>query len=210
MAKARKLIGAALIAAMLGGAAAPAAARPWGYHGGPGWGYGHGRGWHRHHDGDGAGNFLLGAIVAGGVIAAISSANRNKVAGQAERGYDAPPPPGSYSYDGADAGPPPPGSYPDDRADAGPPPPGADSGPPSEEDAAVDACADAAGAQAANRYDPDAQVDDITYSGRDGQGWRVEGNVATGNQGQVRHHFVCGLHAQTVDYVQFVDQSSER
>lgn len=178
MANARKLIGSAVIAAMLAGAAAPAAARPWGY-------YPH-RHWHRG-GGDGVGNFLLGALVAGGVIAAVSAANKNKVAGQAERGYDdVPPPGGAYSDDGRSVD------------------------PASEEDAAVDACADAAGAQAASRYDRDARVDDISYSGRDGQGWRVEGNVATGYQGQIRHHFVCGVRAAQVDFVQFVDQSSER
>ncbi|WP_157215703.1 hypothetical protein [Flavisphingomonas formosensis] len=178
MAKARRLIGTVAIAAMLVGAAAPAAARPWGY-------YPH-RHWHRG-GGDGLGNFLLGAIVAGGVIAAVSSANRNKVAGQAERGYDdVPPPGGPYADDG--------------RGDA----------PRTEEDVAVDACADAAGAQAATRYDRDARVDDITYSGRDGQGWRVEGNVGTGYKGQIRHHFVCGVRSARVNFIQFVDQSTER
>jgi hypothetical protein len=191
MARARKIIGAALIAAMLAGSAAPAAARPWGYHG-SGWGYGHG--WHRRHGGDGFGNFVLGAVVAGGVIAAVSAANdhNRQVAGARERSYDD----GRYPQSGPDNG-----YRDDDRADAGPA---------TEEDAAVDACADAAGAQAATRFDRNARVDDISYSGRDGQGWRVEGNVATGYQGQVHRHFVCGVRATTVDFVQFVDQSTER
>ncbi len=53
---------------------APAMARPgWG----DGWG---GDRHHRHHDrgGDGFGNFLLGAIVAGGLIAVVSSASKSK------------------------------------------------------------------------------------------------------------------------------------
>jgi len=66
----RKACGSAVIASMLAASATPALARP-----GYGWGgRGYGDHWH-HHDGDGFGNFLLGAIVAGGAIALVSSAS---------------------------------------------------------------------------------------------------------------------------------------
>ena len=94
----RKWLGSAAIAAMLATSSAPALARPghgWGgYHGGYGHGYGHGYGYR--HGGDGFGNFLLGAIVAGGLVAAISSASthdnrvRNSAGGYDDRPADAP------------------------------------------------------------------------------------------------------------------------
>ena len=70
----KTLIGSMTALALVAGASAPAAARPyWG-------GYGH----HRGHGGDAFGNILLGAVIAGGAIAVASSAGKNK--GVASRG----------------------------------------------------------------------------------------------------------------------------
>ena len=78
MNKVRKALGMATIAAMLVTSSAPVLARPghggYGNHGGYGHG-GYGRRGHR--EGDGFGNFLLGAVVVGGIIAVASAASRN-------------------------------------------------------------------------------------------------------------------------------------
>ena len=76
----KKTLGMAGMAAMLMASTTPAMARPgwgggWGGHGGGYRGFG-GYG-HYHHGGDGFGNFLLGAIVAGGIVAVASSASRS-------------------------------------------------------------------------------------------------------------------------------------
>jgi len=64
----KALIGSATALALVAGAAAPATARPY-------WGGHH----YRHHGGgDTFGNILLGAVIAGGVFAVASSANKNK------------------------------------------------------------------------------------------------------------------------------------
>lgn len=68
----KTLIGSVTAVALAAGAAAPAAARPY-------WGGGGGYGHHRHHGGgDTFGNILLGAVIAGGAIAVVSAANKNK------------------------------------------------------------------------------------------------------------------------------------
>jgi opacity protein-like surface antigen len=147
----RKLLGSATIAAMLATSATPALARPgygWG-HGG--WGGGYGRNW-RHHDGDGFGNFLLGAVIAGGIVAIASSAAKAKN-GQNE----------GVVYGGS-------------RDDAG----ARDSRDWSDaENAAADVCADGAEALASRRG-INAKVDDIDYVDRDGEGYRVEGRLEGG------------------------------
>ena len=65
----KALIGSATALALVTGAAAPAAARPY-------WGGHH----YRHHGsgGDTFGNILLGAVIAGGVFAVANSAGKNK------------------------------------------------------------------------------------------------------------------------------------
>ena len=68
----KMLIGAVAGVAMLAGAASPAAAR--GYWGGPRWG----GGYYRHGGGDAFGNFLLGAVIAGGAVAIETSAGKNR------------------------------------------------------------------------------------------------------------------------------------
>jgi hypothetical protein len=64
------MIGSMAALAMVAGAASPAAARPY-------WGGGYYGGYHRHGGGDAFGNFLLGAIVAGGAVAIASNAGKN-------------------------------------------------------------------------------------------------------------------------------------
>ncbi|TZG29126.1 hypothetical protein [Sphingomonas montanisoli] len=73
----KMLIGAMASVAMLAGAAAPAEAGPWGprgYWGGPRYG----GGYYRRGGGDAFGNFLLGAVIAGGAVALATSAGRNR------------------------------------------------------------------------------------------------------------------------------------
>ena len=146
----RKACGSAVIASMLAASATPALARP-----GYGWGgRGYGGHWH-HHDGDGFGNFLLGAIVAGGAIALVSSASN----AQHERD--------GVRYGTSD--------YDDGRIEVG-----QDSRSWSDaENAAADACADGVEALASRRGD-DQKVDDIRSVDPDRNGYRVEGVMASG------------------------------
>lgn len=167
----RKTLGSAAIVMLLATSATPGFARP-----GPGWGGwgGYGRHWH-HHDGDGFGNFLLGAIVAGGIVAVASSAVRaNK-----DRGND-------VAAGGRD------GRSPTDRrnwTDA--------------ENDAANVCAD--GAEAfSSRRGIDARVDDIDYIDRDGEGYRIEGRLESG-QG-----FNCGVRNNELTYIQFEDRVAFR
>jgi hypothetical protein len=145
----RKALGSAAIAAMLATSATPALARP-------GYGWGHG-GWgsygrhYRHHDGDGFGNFLLGAIVAGGIVAVASSAARNKQDrnnGVVYGGNDTPSPRDRRNWNDA-------------------------------ENDAANVCADGA-ETLASRRGIDARVDDIDYVDRDGESYRVEGRLEGG------------------------------
>jgi hypothetical protein len=67
----KALIGTIAALAIVVGAAAPAAARPY-------WGGGYGYGYrHYHGGGDAFGNFLLGGLLVGGAVAIASSANRD-------------------------------------------------------------------------------------------------------------------------------------
>lgn len=142
----RKTLGATVIAAMLATSATPALARP-------GWG-GYGRHWH-HHDGDGFGNFLLGAVVAGGIVALASSAS----GAQHDRG--------GVSYGDAREDRPSDEAAQDSRnwTDA--------------ENSAADACADGAEALASRRG-IENKVDDIRYVDPDRNGYRVEGVMQDG------------------------------
>lgn len=164
-----KWIGAATAAALLA-TAMPAEARPrYGYHP-PGYGYGYGHGRRHHRDGFDFGDFLLGAVVAGGIVAAVASAR---------------------DRDGRPRG---------DRASS-PPRDG-------EQDAAADACADAAERQAGG----DARVTDVRSVSRDGDGWRVEGTVTTGGDSSYRDDrgFQCGVRYGRVDFVQLGDRLAVR
>lgn len=86
----RGFSGAAMIAALLVTSATPAMARPghgWdrpGYGNGyrygqrPRWGYGRGGGYYRRGDGIDFGDVVLGAIIAGGLYAAVTAAQKDK------------------------------------------------------------------------------------------------------------------------------------
>ena len=164
-----KMLGSAAIAAMLVTSAAPALARPgsgWGgYQGGYGGYGGYGRqdgyggygGGYRHHrrgDGDGFGNFLLGAILAGGIVAIATSASkqssRNRVyEGRSDGRIDG----GLGSRDSRDWS-------------AG-------------EKEAANVCADAA-ENVTSKRGADGKVDDVDRVVRDGEGYRVEGVLVDG------------------------------
>ena len=163
----RKTCGSAIIASMLAASATPALARP-----GYGWGgWGYGRHWH-HHGGDGFGNFLLGAIVAGGAIALASSASKTS------RERD------GVSYGTSDY------YYDRGREISEDPRSWSDA-----EYAAADACADGVEALASRRGD-DQKVDDIRSVDPDRNGYRVEGVMASGRP------FVCGVNRGEVTYIQ--------
>ncbi len=142
--------GAFATAATLSLSAAPALARS-GVYIGSGWGWGGGWGHHRHHDD--LGDILAGVLIVGG-IAAVASAAAN-----ADRNRHAPP----YRYPGA----------PDARR-------GANYGdgrpewrPGGSIDAAVDRCV-------GEVERGDAQVGEVERVNRDGDGWRIDGRLRSG------------------------------
>ena len=140
--------GAALAVAAIGMSAVPVEAQ---WHGPP-----------RHHDHDhvDGGDVLLGALLAGGLFAILSSAKH----------HDAPPP-----EDMADDQPPPP-----------PPPPSADAGPDrhaalppharTDEEAAVDACVASAESEG-RRYARIAKIDKVTIVDAVSSDWIVRGTL---------------------------------
>lgn len=170
MAMLKRTLGSAVIAAMLATSAAPALARP-GYGWGNGWGgYGH----RRHHDDD-FGNVLLGAVIAGGLFAAISAASK------AKKDRD----------NGVVYG----GDSPRDEARRANEPRSSRNWSDAENDAA-NVCADGAEALASKRG-VDAKVDDIDFIDRDGEGYRVEGRMQGGRP------FNCGVRNGELTYIQF-------
>jgi hypothetical protein len=173
MSSLRKLTTALVGSALLATSASPALARPWG-HGGwdrPGWGYRHRP--HRHYRGDGFdfGDFLLGAIVAGGIAAAIASSKEKRDGNRDRSG----------------------GRYEDRSSDR------------AVEDRAAELCSDAAESEAARQGNRDARVADISYVGRDGDGWRVEGRLSDRDRYRIGDAFVCGVSNGRVDYVRISD-----
>lgn len=178
MAMLNKTLGSAAIAAMLATSATPALARP-GYGWGNPWGgYGGGR-WHRRHHNDDFGNVLLGAVIAGGLFAAISAASK------ARKDRD-----NGVVYGG------------DSPRDEARDEPRGDNQPRSSrnwsdaENDAANVCADGAEALASKRG-VDARVDDIDFIDRDGEGYRVEGRMQGGRP------FNCGVRNGELTYIQF-------
>ncbi len=155
-----RLVGAAVAAVTMIAVAAPAEAQRWG-------------GRHRHHDRVDGGDVLLGAVLAGGLIALVSGANKaDRERRDADR-YDVPPPPR------ADA--PPPEWLPDssEPADyAGP----AEAGEPAgiadiaNADDAADACAGAALAEGQSHARV-TSIGAITSVDQAGTGWSVRGSL---------------------------------
>jgi|KBSSwiStaDraftv2_1062776.scaffolds.fasta_scaffold45833_3 hypothetical protein len=174
----RNLLGSATIAALLMTSSAPALARPgWGgHHGGHYGGYRHYRG-----HGDGFGNFLLGALVVGGVVAIASAASKDRQ----QRAQ------GGTSYPDARAGQP---VYSDDEdrrdwTDA--------------ENAAANVCADAA-ERVTSKEGSDSRVDDIDRINRDGEGYRIDGRLQDGRT------FNCGVRYGELTFIQFADRVALR
>jgi hypothetical protein len=192
MVKSFKLAGAAAVAALLLGAASPAAARPgnWGHRGG---------GWHHRGGGGGVsfGDVVLGAVIVGGVAAVANNVANGSRNGDRDRGgdYDGSIDDRDRDRDGE--------GWNGDHYDNGAPRAGR--APASaEEDAAVDRCGRAASAQMGNG----AEVRDIRLVDRDGAGWRVEGDVAESRG--YEQSFVCGVRGDRVDFVQLNDRYTAR
>jgi len=175
----KKFLGSMTIAAMLATSATPALARP-GYGWGNPWGGGYGGGrWHRRHHDDDFGNVLLGAVIAGGLFAAVSAASK------ANKDRDNGVVYGSDSTREEDVR--------DSRRDDGP----RDRRNWSDaENDAANVCADGAEALAAKRG-VDGKVDDIDFIDRDGEGYRVEGRMQGGRP------FNCGVRNGELTYIQF-------
>ncbi|AGH49519.1 hypothetical protein G432_08970 [Sphingomonas sp. MM-1] len=183
MARIKAVIGLGVAAAMLA-TSMPAMARPghgWGY---PRPGYGHGGGY-RHHRGNGFdfGDFLLGAVVAGGIAAVATNGFGTRDSNRDD---------GDADWNG-DRG----RGQADDRADT------------AAQDEAADACAAAAERQA-GRISTDARVTDISRVSRDGEGWQVQGVVETGPAAADRRSFLCGARAGQVDFVQLGNELAIR
>lgn len=170
-----KALGTTIIAAMLATSAAPALARPgYGWGNSHGWG-GHGGRWRRDRDDD-FGNFLLGAVIAGGIIAIASSAAKAQRDGN--NGV-------VYGGDG-------------NRSDGGsrPDAPRESRNWTDAQNDAANVCADSAEALASKRG-VEAKVDDIDFAERDGEGYRVEGRMDGGRS------FSCGVRSGELTYIQF-------
>jgi hypothetical protein len=140
------------------------------------------RGRPRHHDRIDGGGFLLGALLAGGVIAIASAASRADREREAvAEDYDVPPPPPPQDYaepaDGADAGAAP--AYPNVA----------------DEDDAVDACAAAAEDQGRGsaRITHVANIQAVEPAGN---GWTVRGTIELSDSYRAeprKHSFRCAI-----------------
>ncbi|MGI9362460.1 MAG: hypothetical protein ACR2O7_12990 [Parasphingorhabdus sp.] len=134
-------------------------------------GYGYGRGYRRHRDRIDAGDVIAGALIIGGIAAIASAASKNARSNDSDYRND-------RRYDDR--------SYDDRRYD------NRDT---SEMDMAVNVCSDAAERQAGDN----ARVSEIQSVARDGNGWRVEGDLS----GSSQRAFLCGTTNGRVDFVQF-------
>lgn len=130
------------------------------------------RGHRRHRDGIDGGDILAGILVIGGIAAIASAASKkDRDRRYEDRDYRSENP----RYDDPRD---------DSRYDRG-------SG---DMEAAINACSDAAERQAGR----DARVSGIESVIRDGEGWRVEGELANSDQ----RTFLCGATNGRVDFVQ--------
>ncbi|MEJ6593843.1 hypothetical protein [Parasphingorhabdus sp.] len=134
------------------------------------------RGHRRHRDGISGGDLLAGILVIGGIAAIASAASKNSRDRRYEdRDYRSE----NQRDDGRRA---------DLRDDSRY---GRGSG---DMESAINACSDAAERQAGR----DARVSAIESVVRDGDGWRVEGELSNSEQGS----FLCGASEGRVDFVQ--------
>lgn len=142
-------------AAVLSMVATPAMARPRGW--GGGWG-GWGGGWgHRHHDGIDGGDVLAGILIIGGIAAIASAASSNNKARRAEPEYRYPDPPVRQDQRGYAGN--------DDR-------PQWNEG--TGINGAINRCIDEVSRGKTG-------VDTVDSVNRDGEGWRVQGKVTSGD-----------------------------
>jgi hypothetical protein len=135
----------------------------------------HDRGWRHRGGGIDAGDLILGAIIAGGIFAAVSAAKKN---GGGLGGL------GGTNRDRRDD------RLPDD--------------PQAREDEAASLCADAA-ERTARADDANARVRDITSVTPDGaDGWQVEGVLESSQGRSYRDRsFTCRVIAGQIDFVRF-------
>ena len=137
------------------------------------------RGHRRHRDGISGGDVLAGILVIGGIAAIASAASKNN----RDRRYE------DRDYRNENA------RYDDRRADTR----GNDrydrgTG---DMESAINVCSDAAERQAGR----DARVSAIESVVRDGEGWRVEGELSNSDE----RSFLCGARDGRVDFVQLGD-----
>lgn len=141
---------------------------------------------HRRHDRIDGGDILAGILVIGGIAAIASAASRNDrdrryeerdYRSQNQR-YDDRRADSRYDSRYADD------RYADDRYDRGT----------GDMESAINACSDAAERQAG----ADARVSAVQSVIRDGEGWRVEGELAN----SAERTFLCGARDGRVDFVQ--------
>jgi len=154
-----------------------------------GWGdYRGNRGHRRHRDGISGGDILAGILVIGGIAAIASAASKkNRERRYEERDYRSE----NQRYEEPDyrnenqryEDRPTADRY-DDRYDRGT----------GDMESAINACSDAAERQAGR----DARVSAVQSVVRDGEGWRVEGELANSDQ----RTFLCGASEGRVDFVQ--------
>ena len=145
-----------------------------------GWrGYRGHRGHRRHRDGIDGGDILAGILVIGGIAAIASAASKNNRDRRYEdRDYRSE----NQRYDDRRSD-----SRDDSRSDRGT----------GAMESAISVCSNAAERQAGR----DARVSAIESVARDGEGWRVEGELSNSDQ----RTFLCGATDGRVDFVQFGD-----
>lgn len=139
------------------------------------------RGYRRHHDRIDGGDILAGILVIGGIAAIASAASRNdRERRYEERDYRSQ----NQRYDDRRADPRYDSRYDDSRYDRGT----------GDMESAINACSDAAERQAGG----DARVSSVQSVVRDGEGWRVEGELSNSDE----RTFMCGARDGRVDFVQ--------
>jgi hypothetical protein len=163
----------------------PALARG-GWYGGGGLGWGGGWGGGRHHRGDNdTGEVLAGVLIGAAVVGILASASKNKRARDTDQNGR------NYPQDSRDN----PNDRRDDRA----------RGNINTENAAVDACAQAAEDRSGNA----GSVRDITSVSPSSDGWNVEGVVERRDgwrdRTTERHKFTCSVRYGMVDSVYVED-----
>lgn len=143
------------------------------------------RGYRRHHDRIDGGDILAGILVIGGIAAIASAASRNdRDRRYEERDYPRQDP----RYDDRRVDSRDDSRYDDSRYDRGT----------DAMESAINVCSDAAERQAGR----DARVSSVQSVIRDGEGWRVEGELSNSSE----RTFLCGASDGRVEFVQIGDR----